>query len=330
MMHTRMLGKTGLKVTEIGFGTYAIGGSAPRGAGNTPTGYSGSNVFESIQTLRKAYDMGINFFDTADVYGRGKSEVLINIALHYVKDDGRAIIATKGGNPLATASKDFSEEYLRGALNASLARLEMSSVPFYMLHSPAIKHMTPEAFNTMRALKEEGRIGSWGVSVNGVAEAKMAIENGAEAIEVVFNIVEPEMADEIFPLAEKNNVGIIVREALCSGLLTGKFKRGHVFPPNDLRSARFPAERVNNILNVLDQLGFLLDDCENFAEAAVRFVLSYPAVSTVILGCKNIAQLDANAKFDGKRLNAEQISKIREIVAKSPSCAIDSKSFGFK
>ena len=327
-MHTRTLGKTGLEVTEIGFGTYAIGGSAPRGAGNTPTGYSGANVFESLQTLRKAYDIGVNFFDTADVYGRGKSEVLLNIALHYVKD--KAIIATKGGNPLAGASKDFSEEYIRGALNASLARLEMESVPFYMLHSPALKHMTPEAFDTMRALKKEGRIRSWGVSVNGVPEAKMAIENGAEAIEVVFNMVEPEMADEIFPLAEKNNVGIIVREALCSGLLTGKFRRGHVFPANDLRSARFPAERVNNILNVLDQLDFLLEDCANYTEAAVRFVLSYPAVSTVILGCKNIAQLDANVQFDGKRLSPEQLARIREIVAKSPSCAIDSKSLGFK
>ena len=158
----------------------------------------------------------------------------------------------------------------------------------------------------------------------------MAIENGAEAIEVVFNMVEPEMADEIFPLAEKNNVGIIVREALCSGLLTGKFRRGHVFPANDLRSARFPAERVNNILNVLDQLDFLLEDCANYTEAAVRFVLSYPAVSTVILGCKNIAQLDANVQFDGKRLSPEQLARIREIVAKSPSCAIDSKSLGFK
>lgn len=327
-MKTRILGKTGLEVTEIGFGTYAVGGSAPRGASNVPTGYSGANIFESLQTLRKAYDSGINFFDTADVYGRGKSEVLLNIALHYVKD--KAIIATKGGNQLAMASKEFSEEYLRGALNASLARLEMDSVPFYMLHSPALKHMTPEAFETMRALKKEGRIGSWGVSVNGVPEAKMAIENGAEAIQVIFNMVEPQMAEEIFPLAEKHNVGIIVREALCSGLLTGKFKRGHVFPENDLRSARFPAERVNNILNVLDQCGFLLEHCESYAEAAVAFVLSFPAVSTVILGCKNIAQLDANIRFDGKCLPADMLSRVREVVAKSPSCAIDSKSLGFK
>ena len=87
---------------------------------------------------------------------------------------------------------------------------------------------------------------------------------------------------------------------------------------------------MNNILNVLDQLDFLLEDCANYTEAAVRFVLSYPAVSTVILGCKNIAQLDANVQFDGKRLSPEQRARIREIVAKSPSCAIDSKSLGFK
>jgi len=327
-MQTRIMGKTGLEVTEIGFGTYAIGGSAPRGAGNVPTGYSGSNIFESLQVVRKAYDLGINFFDTADVYGRGKSEVLLNIALHYVKD--KAIIATKGGNHLAMAAKDFSEEYLRGALNASLARLEMESVPFYMLHSPAIKHMTEEAFGAMRAMKEEGRIKSWGASVNGVAEAKYAIENGAEAIEVVFNIVEPEMADEIFPLAEKHNCGIIVREALCSGLLTGKFERGHVFPSNDLRSARFPAERVNNIIDILDKLSFLKEKYGSFAEVAVRYVLSFPTVSTVILGCKNIAQLDANVKFDGLRLTDEELAQVREIVANSPSCAIDSKSLGFK
>lgn len=327
-MHTRIMGKTGLEVTEIGFGTYAVGGAARRGGTNIPTGYSGANIFESLQTLRKAWDLGINFFDTADVYGRGKSEVLLGMALHYVKD--RAIIASKGGNVLTAAAKDFSADYLRGALDASLARLEMDALDNYMLHSPPLDKMTDEAFAAMTALKAEGRIKSWGVSVNGVAEARRAIDGGAEVIEVIFNLVESEMAEAVFPLARKHNVGIIVREALCSGFLTGKFARGHVFPADDLRSARFPAQRVDNILQTLEKLDFLREEYGSMAEAALRYTLSFPEVSTVIVGCKSIAQLDANVKVDGKRISDAHMQRIREVVASCPDCSADSKSFGFR
>lgn len=256
-MHTRVLGNTGLEVTEISFGAYAVGGTTYRGG--TSTGWTGSNIFESLQLLRKAWDIGINFFDTADAYGRGKSEVLLGMALHYVKN--KVIIASKGGSGLAAPIKDFSEAHLRGALDSSLSRLECDYLDLYILHSPSIKQMDKRAFHTMRSLKEEGRIHSWRVSVNGIPEALHAIDNGAEVLQIVYNILEPEIGNAVFPIVKKNNVGIIVREALCSGLLSGKFKKDHVFPPEDHRSIKFPASRINSIVNKLEQMNFLLEDC---------------------------------------------------------------------
>lgn len=325
-MQTRIMGKTSLEVTEIGFGAYAIGGVSYRGG--TPTGWAGANIFESLETLRQSWASGINFYDTADAYGRGKSEVLMGMALYYVKD--KAVIASKVGNSLGAPVKDYSEPYIRGALDSTLSRLERDYLDVYMLHSPTVAHMTDDTFATMRALQAEGRIRSWGVSVNTVDQGVRAIEGGAEVLQLVYSMLEPEIGDAIFPLARQHNVGIIVREALCSGLLTGKFKRGHAFPSSDHRNAKFPAARINTIVSMVEQLDFLLEDCASMTEAALRFVLSEPAVSTVIVGCKNIPQLLDNIRADGKRLTPGQLDRIRAVSQQNPDAVKrPDKPYGF-
>ena len=326
-MHKRILGKTGLEVTEIGFGAYAVGGVSFRGG--TPTGWAGANIFASLETLRDAWAAGLTFYDTADAYGRGKSEVLLGMALYEHKHE--AIIATKVGNSLGAPVKDYSEAYIRGALDSSLSRLECEAVDLYLLHGPTMAHMTDELFELMRTLKREGRIRAWGVSINNTQEGFRAIEGGAEALQLIYNMVEPDSGDALFELAQKEQVGIIVREALCSGLLTGKFRKGHTFPTDDHRHAKFPGSRIDSIVETVEALGFLLDDCADMTEASLRFVLSHPAVSTVIVGCKNQAQLQANIRADGKRLTPEQLERVRSVVSsRRESMRRPPDSAGFK
>lgn len=308
-MKTRSLGNTGLTVSEIGFGSWAIGGVAFRGG--IPSGWGGADIKRSIATVERAWERGITFFDTADAYGRGKSEVLIGLGLYDHRNE--AVIATKGGMSLAAPGQNFSEPYLRGALDASLTRLEREYVDLYLLHCPPLDAMTDTLFGLMGELKQSGKIRAWGVSVFKAEEALRAIDGGAEAVQIIYSLLEQDIGRAVFPVARERNVGVIVREALASGWLTGKFDANTRFATSDQRSRKFPPDRTHEFAAKTSQLGFLVDECGSLGEAAIRFVLSEPAVSTVIVGCKSPEQVDANAVAEGKTLSESSLHKARTL-----------------
>jgi aryl-alcohol dehydrogenase-like predicted oxidoreductase len=308
-MKIRKLGKSGLMVSEIGFGSWTIGGTAFRGG--IPSGWTGADIKRSIATVERAWERGITFFDTADAYGRGKSEVLVGLGLYDHKKD--AVIATKVGMSLAAPGQNFSEPYILGALDASLTRLERDYVDLYLLHCPPIEAMTEELFGRMADLKRSGKIRAWGVSVFKAEEALHAIEGGAEVVQIVYSILEQDIGRAVFPVARQRNVGVIVREVLASGWLTGKFNADTRFPPSDQRSRKFPPARVEEFAEKVSKLGFLKEEYASLGEAAIRFALSEPAVSTVIVGCKSPDQVDANLAAAGKTLPAETMHRLHEL-----------------
>jgi aryl-alcohol dehydrogenase-like predicted oxidoreductase len=318
-MESRKLGSSGIPVSEIGLGCWPIGGASFRGG--KPTGWSGVDVMESIETVRLAWKQGITFYDTADAYGRGKSEVLVGMGLYEHKTD--AVVCTKVGMSLAAPGQNFSEPYIQGALDASLTRLERDYVDLYLLHGPPLDQMGEPLFGLMDSLKASGKIKAWGVSISPVdtsdkvvEEGMRAIEGGADAIQLVYNILQQAEGDILFPVAEEKGVGIIVRVPLASGWLTGKYNEHTVFPDDDLRSLRYTPGRVQETARKVAQLDFLMEEAESMAEAAIRFVLSQSAVSTVIPGAKNPGQLAALTGAAGKTLSETALRKIKEVTAK--------------
>ena len=315
-MKFRELGKTGIQISEVGLGCWPIGGASFRGG--SPTGWSGVDVMASIETVRRSWAQGVTFYDTADAYGRGKSEVLVGLGLYENKND--AVICTKVGMSLAAPGQDFSEPYIMGALDASLTRLERDYVDLYLLHGPPLEGMTDALFRLMRDLKGSGKIRSWGVSISPVdtsdrvvEEGLRAMEGGAEAIQLVYNILQQKEGDALFPVAIEKGVGMIARVPLASGWLTGKYDAKTVFPADDLRSLRYTPERVKETAARVAKLDFLLDEADSMVETALRFVLSNPAVSTVIPGAKTPAQLTGIVNAAGKTLSRDSLDRIREL-----------------
>lgn len=294
-------------------GCWAIGGVSFRAG--LPSGWSGANITQSLESVRSAWDAGATLFDTADAYGRGKSEVLLGMALGDHKDD--AVIATKVGTSLAAPGQIFTEPYIRGAIDASLTRLEVDCVDVYQLHGPTIEAMTDEVFDLMRALKSEGKIRSWGVSIDTVEEGQRAIEGGAEVLQLVYNILRQEVGDGVFPFAEEKGVGILVRVPLASGWLTGKYDENTVFPKEDHRERKFRGEEAMITAAKVKALNFLLEEADTLAEAALRFALMPSAVSTVIPGAKSPAQVKDNVAASGKPLSDEAMRQIAEVVGTS-------------
>ncbi|MSS71818.1 MAG: aldo/keto reductase [Candidatus Latescibacteria bacterium] len=312
-MEYRTLGKTGIRVSEIGLGCWAIGGASFRGG--QPTGWAGADIVQSLETVRRAWELGVTLYDTADAYGRGKSEVLVGLGLLGHKPE--AILATKVGNSLAQPGQYFSPDYIQGALDASLTRLEVDRIDLYQLHGPPLDAMTDELFGLMNGLKASGKVRAWGVSIGSVAEGMRAIEGGAEALQLVYNILQPEAGDALFPVAQAKGVGILVRVPLASGWLTGKYNARTVFPPDDHRSQRYTPARVAETAAKVAQLDFLLEEADTLAEAALRFTLAHPAVSTVIPGAKTPGQVIENVKASGRPLSAEALRRIRALFGKS-------------
>ena len=315
-MRSRELGRTGIRISEVGLGCWPIGGASFRGG--SPTGWSGVDVMGSIDTVRRSWARGVTFYDTADAYGRGKSEVLVGLGLYENKKD--AVICTKVGMSLAAPGQDFSEPYILGALDASLTRLERDTVDLYLLHGPPLEGMTDALFGLMRDLKESGKIRAWGVSISPVEtsdvvveEGLRAMEGGAEAIQLVYNILQQKEGDALFPAALEKGVGMIARVPLASGWLTGKYNERTEFPADDLRSIRYTSERVRETAAQVGKLDFLLEEADSMVDAALRFVLSNPAVSAVIPGAKTPAQLDDIVNAAGKTLSAHAVSRVREL-----------------
>jgi myo-inositol catabolism protein IolS len=316
-MHYRTLGRTGLRVSEVGFGAWAIGG--PSKLGELEVGWGEVDDAVSLRAIEAAYEAGITFFDTSDAYGSGRSETLLGKAFKGKRD--RVVIATKGGNRTVDGRwvKDFSKAWLSRALDASLERLGMDYVDLYQLHSPtATADYRDEAFEAVEALRAQGKIRSYGVSVGPAAHGPWVIRNTrADTIQIVYNLLEREPEQELLALAQAQGVGIIARVPLASGFLTGKFTADVTFPANDHRGRTYTPEKISEMVGQVNRLGFLTEGRhKTLAQAALQYCLAYPAVSTVIPGAKTPEQARANAAAsDGVLLTAEEVARARAAVA---------------
>jgi aryl-alcohol dehydrogenase-like predicted oxidoreductase len=288
-MNYRSLGKTGAKVSEVGFGAWAIGG--PSDAAGVQWGWGETPEHEAIAALHRARDLGVNFFDTADVYGNGRSEEILGKA--FGPNWGELLVASKVGNVTrhGESMQDWSRRHITWSCEESLKRLKKDALDLYQLHNP-VEHdiRSGDWPETLDRLMEQGKIRWYGVSVFLPEEAQAVLERGAgHAIQLAYNALRQEMAPRVLPLAQKKNFGIIARVPLYYGILTGKFKPETVFAENDHRSHTLPPETMRQLVPRAEKLRKLATAGgeRNFARWAQRFVLGHPAVSTVIPGARN-------------------------------------------
>lgn len=305
-MKYRTLGRTGLVVSEIGFGTWAIGGNQH---GNS---YGSTDDDVSVEAIQKSLELGCNFFDTADVYGYGHSETILGQALAKAGKLKDVYVATKvGGNFYSGRTvMDFSAEYIRTAVRESLKRLNRDWIDLYQLHNPSRPMIEDgQIFDVLDELKKEGLIRHYGVSIHSVPEGIACIKsNKPETVQVVYNLSSltqsENPADELLPLAKENNIGVIVREPLANGFLTGKQKPDSKYEQGDIR-ASWPSHYRSYKIRVADSLKFLETPTRSMTQAAIRFVLDEPAVSLVIVGVKTPKQAVEN-------FNTSEISSLTE------------------
>src|SRR5256884_6426922 len=278
-MNCRTLGSTGLQVSEIGFGAWAIGGTSE--AAGTHWGWGAAPEADAIAAVQRARELGVNFFDTADVYGNGRSEEILGKALGPEWKD--VFVASKVGNVIRheRAAKDWSREHLVRSCEASLKRLKKDVIDLYQLHNPDvydIRHADwPE---TMELLQKHGKIRYYGVSVFLPEEAMAVLARGkGYSIQLAYNPLRLEMEEQVLPLAQKKNLGIIARVPLYYGILAGKFKPDTKFAATDHRSHTLPPETMRELAPRAEKLRALAGD-GNFARWSLKFILAHSAVST--------------------------------------------------
>jgi aryl-alcohol dehydrogenase-like predicted oxidoreductase len=296
-MNYRKFGKTDLQVSAIGFGAWGIGG--PAMAGDIPIGWGEVDDRQSVKALKTALDKGVNFYDTADIYGLGHSEELIGKTFGNRPD---VIIASKAGHVLneqGAFSVDYSKEYIIKACEASLKRLKRETIDYYQLHSARMGHLEQgDCIEAMQQLQKEGKIRYWGLSLNTFhpePEAEFLMErNLGYGFQIVFNIINQKGLD-IIKKAYAGGFGIIARMPLQFGLLTGKFNKNTRFEKNDHRAFRLPPSLLERSLEDLQPVWQRADDMGMSKTAyALSYILSYPEISTVIPGIKTPEQAVSN------------------------------------
>ncbi len=297
MMKTRMFGRTGRAVSEIGFGAWAIGASWGR-----------VDESDALAAVRAALESGVTFIDTADVYGDGRSEQLIARAL---KEYGgpRPFVATKAGRRLPTQTvAGYTKQNLAAWIERSLGNLQVDTLDLVQLHCPPTDlYYHPEAFAALDDLKREGKIRDYGVSVERVEEAIKAIEYpGVASIQIIYNIFRQRPRELLFDLARRRQVALIARVPLASGLLSGKFRADTVFDAADHRrfnrhgEAFDVGETFSGVpyevgLAAVERVRKLVGADATMARLALRWILMADAVTVAIPGARNAEQARSNA-----------------------------------
>lgn len=302
-MEKRMLGKTGLEVSVIGFGAMTIGGM-----------FGPVDDSVSDKALHSAVDSGVNFIDTSDAYGSGRSEELIGNFIKQRPDRDQVIVCTKGGNNMVTGKYNFTPEYIQGCVEGSLKRLGVEIIDLYLLHNPTVNDLSAKtSFDLLDDMKSQGKIKNWGVSVNTVEECELAVKcRRPSVIQMEYNILQQEASD-VFARAREVNVGVISRVPLKRGFLSGRFQAGHNFAEGDFRSKILGPENISKFQDRLDKLRELATEMNlSETEAAIRFCVSNPNISTVIPGIRTPEQAVQNAAFNGS-LPQEMVESINNI-----------------
>ena len=315
-MNYRTLGKTDYTVSEVGFGAWAIGGS-----------WGEVKDDDALNALREAISQGVTFLDTADVYGDGRSEKLIAQVLEDYRGD-RIYVATKAGrrlDPHVTSGYNYAN--LEKFVKRSLENLKTDTLDLVQLHCPPTDvYRRDTAFEALERLKSEGALRHYGVSVETVEEANLALEHeGVATVQIIYNMFRFKPAMEFFDAAKKNNVGIICRVPLASGLLSGKMSKDRDFAEDDHRNFNRDGEAfdIGETFSGVDfetgveaasELKGIVPEGHTLAQTALRWILMHPAVSTVIPGAKNPKQAKENAQAsDLEPLPPSAMQQVREL-----------------
>ena len=316
-MKYKKLGKSGIEVSEIGFGAWTIG-----------LDWWGKKIDddEAKRMLKKAYDLGINFFETADMYGKGKSEKLIGEVFKGTRDE--IVISTKYGYDFSEAEQighaelpqNFSPEFTRKALNASLERLQTDYLDSFGLHNPKLNHIRDDStFNTLDELISEGKIKAaqvaLGPAIGWTQEGLEAMDRKSiSSVQTVYNILEQTPGNELIEKADEQNVGILVRVPDASGILTGKVKAETVIPSNDHRKDRkvewrkSALEKVEQFRPIAERNGL------NITEFAIKFILSKKSIASVLPTVVSVEEIEMFAGIsDGKYISDLDMKEINEL-----------------
>jgi aryl-alcohol dehydrogenase-like predicted oxidoreductase len=314
-MKYRRLGKTNFEVSEVSLGTWQLGEA-----------WGSVSDKDAVRVLQAALDHGINFFDTADVYGDGRSERFI--AHVSAKRTEKVYVATKAGRRLQPHIPDgYNRKNLTAFVERSLANLTRDSLDLLQLHCPPTEvYYRPEVFDALEELKQAGKILHYGVSVEKVEEALKASEYpGIATVQIIFNVFRQRPKELFFPLAQKRDIGILVRLPLASGLLGGKISRETQFAPDDHRRYNRYGERFDRgetfsgvdldvALDAVDQIRRLVPANVSMADFAMRWILQHEEVSCVIPGARNADQVIENAQASGlPPLSPEQMQALSKI-----------------
>jgi aryl-alcohol dehydrogenase-like predicted oxidoreductase len=314
-MNYRSLGRTGWRISEISFGAWAIGGAWGR-----------VDDRESLAALHAALDGGVNFFDTADVYGDGRSERLLAKLKKERKE--RFYIATKAGRRLPVQTTEgYSRKNLVAFVNRSLRNLDTDTIDLLQLHCPPTEvYYRPEVFGILDDLVKAGKLRHYGVSAEKVEEALKAVEYpNVQSVQIIFNIFRQRPAERFFAEAQKRKVGILARVPLASGLLSGKMSSASKFAKDDHRNFNrhgeafdrgetFSGVDFETGLKVVGQLKKLVPSGASLAQLALRWILEFPAVTCAIPGAKRPAQVLENlAASDLPPLSKGSLKKIGDL-----------------
>ncbi len=315
-MNYRRLGRTGWQVSEISFGAWGIGG-----------GWGTVDDDVSLGALHKALDLGVNFIDTADVYGDGRSEKLIGQVLRERKGQ-RVYVATKAGRRLMPHVADgYNRKNLTAFVERSLRNLGTESLDLLQLHCPPTEvYYRPEVFGVLDDLAAAGKLRAYGVSVEKVEEALKAIEfPTVKTVQIIFNIFRHRPAQLFFSQAKDRQIGILTRVPLASGMLTGKMRASTTFEEDDHRNynregeAFDVGETFSGVpydvgLSAVEELRALIPEGVTMAQFALRWILMFDAVTCAIPGAKTPAQASDNAAAsDLPSLSDETMEAIRDL-----------------
>lgn len=317
-MQYRELGRTGWKVSAISFGAWAIGGT-----------WGAVQDSESLAALHRAVDLGVNFFDTADVYGDGRSERLISQLRKQRREE--IYIATKAGRRLDPhVAEGYNRKNLTAFVERSLKNLDTDAIDLLQLHCPPTPvFYMPEVFGVLDDLVAAGKLRHYGVSVEKVEEALKAIEYpNVKTVQIIFNMFRHRPSELFFEQAKKRNIGILARVPLASGMLTGKMKPDSQFSPDDHRAFNrdgeafdkgetFSGVDYNVALQAVEELKVIYPEGMSMVQFALRWILMFDAVTCAIPGAKRPSQAEENiAAADMPALSDAVMAKVRAIYDK--------------
>jgi aryl-alcohol dehydrogenase-like predicted oxidoreductase len=309
------LGRTGMRVSRISFGAWAIGG-----------GWGKVDDSESYAALNRAIDLGVNFIDTADAYGDGRSERLVGKLLKERKEE--IFVATKAGRRLEPHTADgYNAKNLESFVDRSLKNLGVDSLDLLQLHCPPTEvYYRPQVFEALDGLKQKGKLRHYGVSVEKVSEALKAAEYpNVESVQIIFNMLRLKPATEFFPVAKQRKIGILARVPLASGLLTGKITAQTKFADDDHRNFNrygqafdrgetFSGVDLDRGFKAVEEFKALIPAGATLAQMALRWILMFDAVTCAIPGAKRPVQVEENvAAAELAPLNSQTVNRVQQL-----------------